>query len=39
LRSFLQRSRRGFEMQPTTMVETAPPPVRCTAVALGYNIS
>ena len=21
------------------MVETAPPPVRCTAVALGYNIS
>ena len=26
-------------MQPTTIVETAPPPVRCTAVALGYNIS
>jgi len=25
--------------QPTIMVETAPPPVRCTAVALGYNIS
>ena len=26
-------------MQPTTIVETAPPAVRCTAVALGYNIS
>src|SRR5258707_6238943 len=25
--------------QPTIMVETAPLPVRCTAVALGYNIS
>jgi MHS family proline/betaine transporter-like MFS transporter len=24
--------------QPTIMVETAPLPVRCTAVALGYNI-
>jgi MHS family proline/betaine transporter-like MFS transporter len=25
-------------VQPTIMVETAPPHVRCTAVALGYNI-
>src|SRR5215468_5877681 len=25
--------------QPTIMVETAPLPVRCTAVALGYNLS
>ena len=25
--------------QPAIMVETAPLPVRCTAVALGYNIS
>jgi MHS family proline/betaine transporter-like MFS transporter len=26
-------------VQPTIMVESAPAPVRCTAVALGYNIS
>ena len=25
-------------VQPTIMVEAAPPRVRCTAVALGYNI-
>jgi MFS transporter, MHS family, proline/betaine transporter len=25
--------------QATTMVESVPPPVRCTAVALGYNAS
>jgi MFS transporter, MHS family, proline/betaine transporter len=25
-------------VQPTIMVEAAPPPLRCTAVALGYNI-
>lgn len=25
--------------QPTTMVEAAPPEVRCTAIALGYNVT
>jgi MHS family proline/betaine transporter-like MFS transporter len=25
--------------QPTTMVEATPPEVRCTAVALGYNLT